>query len=590
MAGSPETAFLQRLALAAASTLDPGGLVRLVIAETTEALGTDVCSVYLLEPDGEHLLLAATNGLSQAGVGRVRLRVGEGVTGWAADERRPAVVPDVREEPRFRWLHGVDQARFVSMCSVPIVSGDRLVGVLNVQTDRRREFGRHDVDLLAAIAAQVAGVLERSELQARLERRLAELRRSEEVHRRLSELVLAGAGRAAICSAVGRAAGVPVAVYDPDGERLAGSGDGLPERLEGFVDPERRADGLSVVPVRAGGELLGWLAAGPDEGAVPERRQAIEHGVTVLALDLVRERAAAEAERRLRGDLLAELLGVRMSPADAERLAGRAARLGHRLRSPSWLAVLEPESDAGAPAPARLVRALGDILARRAPGGLVVEWARVLVLLVPEPAALADVEALGREAVELAAAVTGAPWSCGIGSEAAGPAGLHRLAEEAREALRIDRGRERPARVAAYGRLGVERLLLDVERPGRLEAYAEEWLGPLLRNDAGRAAAPLVETLGALAAEGWNLRAAARRLRVHVNTLLYRVGRIEQLSGRSLDDPDVRLAMTLALRAKALAPSSCEPHEPAPGGVRTSRPYQAAAAAPSLATMSEDAT
>ena len=83
---------------------------------------------------------------------------------------------------------------------------------------------------------------------------------------------------------------------------------------------------------------------------------------------------------------------------------------------------------------------------------------------------------------------------------------------------------------------------------------------------------------------------AARRLRVHVNTLLYRVGRIEQLSGRSLDDPDVRLAMTLALRARALAPASCEPHEPAPGGVRTPRPYSAAAAAPSLATMSEGAT
>lgn len=89
----------------------------------------------------------------------MRLALGEGVTGWAAEDRRPAVVADVRAEPRFRWLGGVDQARFVSMCSVPIVAGDRLVGALNVQTERRREFSGADVVFLSAIAAQVAGVL-----------------------------------------------------------------------------------------------------------------------------------------------------------------------------------------------------------------------------------------------------------------------------------------------------------------------------------------------------------------------------------------------------------------------------------------------
>ena len=77
---------------------------------------------YNSEPDGETLVLSATNGLSQGGLGRVRLRIGEGVTGTAAVERAPVVVEDVRTEPRFRWLPGVDQARFVSMCSVPIVS------------------------------------------------------------------------------------------------------------------------------------------------------------------------------------------------------------------------------------------------------------------------------------------------------------------------------------------------------------------------------------------------------------------------------------------------------------------------------------
>jgi DNA-binding PucR family transcriptional regulator len=116
--------------------------------------------------------------------------------------------------------------------------------------------------------------------------------------------------------------------------------------------------------------------------------------------------------------------------------------------------------------------------------------------------------------------------------------------------------------VASYARLGVERLLLEIGKPERLAAYVEEWLGPLLRHDAaGRGAAPLVETIDALVAETWNLRAAARRLLVHVNTLRYRMERAERISGRSLEDPEVRLGLGLALRAWSLLGTLEEPPE-----------------------------
>ena len=86
-----------------------------------------------------------------------------------------------------------------------------------------------------------------------------------------------------------------------------------------------------------------------------------------------------------------------------------------------------------------------------------------------------------------------------------------------------------------------------------LREFVEEWLGPLQRQEAqGRASAPLVATVEALAGASWSPRAAARRLNVHVNTLLYRLQRVRELTGRDLDDPDVRLALTLALRARTL--------------------------------------
>ena len=296
--------FLQRLALAAAATLDVKALVGLVIGETTGVMGVDVCSVYLVDAGGDGLMLSATNGLSQAGVGTVRLALGEGITGHAALHRRPTVADDVRRDPRFRWLAGVDQERFVSMCSVPIVSADRLVGVLNVQTDQPHRFGESEVALLGAIAAHVAGALERSALQERLQHQVHELRRSHEIHARFTQLSLGGAGLRAICRAIADHAGAPVGLYDDADVRIAGSDDdALPEAL-GDAD----GDGLTVRPLRAGDEVLGSLAvAGPD-GGDPVRRRAVEHGATVLALELSRERAAAEAERHLRGDLVEELL------------------------------------------------------------------------------------------------------------------------------------------------------------------------------------------------------------------------------------------------------------------------------------------
>ena len=66
-------------------------------------------------------------------VGKVTMRVGAGITGWVAENRRALVVPDTREEPRFHWVPGLDQERFVSMLSVPVLAGRQLVGVINVQ-------------------------------------------------------------------------------------------------------------------------------------------------------------------------------------------------------------------------------------------------------------------------------------------------------------------------------------------------------------------------------------------------------------------------------------------------------------------------
>jgi sugar diacid utilization regulator/putative methionine-R-sulfoxide reductase with GAF domain len=577
-----ELGFLVRLAQAAASTQKPDELLALIIREATSAMGTDVCSLYLVVPPGREMLLTATNGLSENMVGRVRMRVGEGITGWVAETRQPAAVPDVGRDPHWKWVPGLDEDRFHSMLSVPIESGPRLVGVLNAQAQERRDFDAGDIDFLRAIAGQVAGILERSELQRRLEAQLAEIQFSHDIHERFTKLSLDGAGAPAILEAVGALASGPAALYSVDGYRVRGMGaaaERLPARIhvptqavhgsarEIRITTGRPARPVDVVPVRAGADVLGLLAVGldargaADPPADPQGRlRALEHGSTVLALELSKERAAAEVERRLRGDLVEEVLAGGLEGDEAERIARQAERLGHRLPHRAWVVVLEPDDDATEAALAapgrqdRLDSALSGLIRSRMPGALTLVRSASAVFLIPDEVAadLATAEKLATQVLAGAAPVMKpGTASVGIGNLANSVGELARSHVEARQALRLTRRAGGRGRVASYRALGAFRLLLEVQSPDALRRFVEELLGPLLQYAQSRDT-PLLETLEALSAARWVRRAAARQLGIHINSMSYRVERIEALTGVSLDDPETRVAISIALRARAM--------------------------------------
>ncbi|TMD40435.1 MAG: GAF domain-containing protein [Chloroflexi bacterium] len=571
-----ELNFLVRLAQAAASTQRPDELLELIIRETTSAIGTDVCSLYLLTPPGRELLLTATNGLNENMVGKVTMKVGEGITGWVAESRRPAVVPDVSREPHWKWVPGLDEDRFHSMASVPIESGPRLVGVINVQSTERREFNSGDIDFLRAIAAQVAGILERSELQRRTEVQLAEIQLSHDIHERFTKLSLDGAGISSILDVIGSLAGGRAALYSADGYRVRGGGessDGMPQRIHvpapaGAIGRELRINAgrpprpLDVVPVRAGAEMLGLLAVGVDEEKMDAegRVRALEHGSTVLALELAKERAAAEVERRLRGDLVEEVLAGGLEAEESERIARQAERLGHRLPQRAWVVVLEADDDKTEAALAargqqdRLDAALIGLVRSRLPGALTLVRPASAVFLVPDELAgdLATVEKLAAQILAAAAPVMKpGSASVGIGNLANGVGELARSHIEARQALRLTRRAGSRGRVASYRSLGAFRLLLEVQSPEALRRFVDELLGPLLQYAQSRDT-PLLETLEALSAARWIRRAAARQLGIHINSMTYRVERIQALTGLQLDDPETRVAISIALRSRAM--------------------------------------
>jgi signal transduction histidine kinase len=182
--------FLHRVARLATTAQTWDELLETVVDETRDALRADVSSLYLLDRDGVYLTLAATNGLDRFQIGRARVPYGEGVTGWVAARQEPQVIDDIKADSRFLWVRGIDQRRFISsMLSVPLVWHEQTVGVLNIQTERPRQFGESDVAQLSAIGDLLAGIVEKGRQQREAEARAAELKAIDEARADLIALV-----------------------------------------------------------------------------------------------------------------------------------------------------------------------------------------------------------------------------------------------------------------------------------------------------------------------------------------------------------------------------------------------------------------
>ena len=152
-----------------AATLD------LITRRTAGVMNMDSCSIYLLDEAGERLVLAATTGLAAESVGQASLRLGEGLTGWAALAGEAVAVADAEQDPRFKYLPETKETRFQSLLAVPLTNQGRVIGAVNVQTRSLHEFPADEIELLGLIADLAAGALEKAMLYDSMQRQIAEL-------------------------------------------------------------------------------------------------------------------------------------------------------------------------------------------------------------------------------------------------------------------------------------------------------------------------------------------------------------------------------------------------------------------------------
>lgn len=283
--------------------------------------------------------------------------------------------------------------------------------------------------------------------------------------------------------------------------------------------------------------------------------RAIEHAAVVTALELLRARTAAEVEQRLRGSLVAELLNS--DGADIAALLGRARRLGWDLSGEQVLLAVrcvERDKPGSRPMTERLLSAVDRFVAGVSPrpltavhrGDLVLVWARdargpgVDGEITEVAARLVDL-LTAEEVVERALSAVAPPAAvrtCPGFSDAAWRAG-------------VGRRRSFPA-VIDLQEIAIDHLLLQLDDPEGLRAFARSVLGPALDYDRERST-ELVHTARVLLEHDLDRRAAAAALHLHPNTVQQRTRRLEELTGLRLAKPRDLLRLTASLTVAQIA-------------------------------------
>lgn len=135
-----------------------------IVTLVAKRMGSDVCSIYLLENDGETLTLKATKGLSKASVNRVSMKIHEGLTGLAVETRAMVMTDNAPSHPRYKYFKEAKEERFLSFLGLPLFEHKAPIGVIVVQTREARTFNEDIISILRTITFQIGSIIHTARL------------------------------------------------------------------------------------------------------------------------------------------------------------------------------------------------------------------------------------------------------------------------------------------------------------------------------------------------------------------------------------------------------------------------------------------
>lgn len=151
----------------ASTTLE--SFLQRIVEMVAEHMGCDVCSIYLYYNDTQELVLSANHGFNKGFIGKIKLKLGEGLTGLALKELRPICERNASKNESFRYFPGLGEEQYESFLAVPIMRGTTRIGAMVIQNTKKDYFADEDIKCLRAITSQLATTLEMARLIMSLE-------------------------------------------------------------------------------------------------------------------------------------------------------------------------------------------------------------------------------------------------------------------------------------------------------------------------------------------------------------------------------------------------------------------------------------
>jgi PucR family transcriptional regulator, purine catabolism regulatory protein len=395
-------------------------------------------------------------------------------------------------------------------------------------------------------------------------------RKATEITHQLMQLSVQGAGIQGVCEYLASSRGKWVVVQDSSQQVRFQAAPPLAEVLllpAVLTDEFLRQQGLTrvVEPILIRHEVVGYISLVGNESDFDYLERIILGKVApILAIEFARERERSEVESRYLVEAFTDVLHGHYQQPD-EMLA-RARILGYDLTMPQVIVVFEvaaaePDFPMSSPL-AQWSRRIRDELLRVWSSCWALCEPRRVVAILPMLELASGIESesesenntftrLERVHARIAQNRSGPSsvplYSCGIGRIAKNLQGIPQSSREAQQALEIGRRLFGEGKLHSFARLGVYRLLFHLDGQGELSDFYREALGPLISHDA-RNGGTWIETLECFFRCNGNLSETARLMHLHRNALLYRLGRIEELIGRSLEDSELRLSLQIALK------------------------------------------
>ncbi len=482
-----------------------------------------------------------------------------------------------------------------SSLTVPLVVDNRRIGILHAINKRKGNFTTEDARLLELLAYQLAIVIENSRLFKQLENKNELLRHSMDVHNKLTRLVLKDRNFNEIVFTLAQLIGRDIVVQDQFfkiiGSYLTEEEDNL-DFLEKSMSEDlweykifrelmQQVNNLKqavllppfpdggmnrarlIAPITLANNILGYVSI------LEHSKQklgdmeflAIEHAVTVFTIKMMQSKIAYEVEERVSGDFLDDLLNG--SYHSSEDMIHRASYLGHDLTEPYQVIYLDIDdcSDhlykkkGNESMISQLKRRVFDIVKNcveeRIPSSITGIKSDAIVVAAPCPGNKSDpgldeiAYFLKDKVKQLIPEIT---VSIGIGKVGSSIEEIKNSYQEARRAIFISRKFNKKDHVIAYESLGAYKLLFNVSDETDLQQLVDQALGPLLNYDRKKKNEVFIQTLRQYLFSNCNNQKTAESLFIHLNTLKYRLQKIQEIAGIDLHNPETRLNLQLALK------------------------------------------